>query len=132
MKQFNPSTEQAIEIVRRLCNKYPQFATKSDNYDKLAGKKSEYQLKIKDNINNNCIIAVSFNNSNYNLMLNSYYVVDIARLIRYTVCLPINKEQYKELSAMFDDAIYTSILNDMRELNFYDDDIESMFVDEEE
>lgn len=133
MKQFNPSTEQAIEIVRRWCDKYPQFATKIKDYNKLADKKSDlYQLKIKDKVNDNCIIDVSFNNSNYKLILSSYYTNESNILTRYIVRLPINKEQYKELSVMFDHAIYTNILNDMRELDFYDDYIESMFTDEQE
>lgn len=134
MKKFNPNSKQAIEIVRRLCDKYPELVSKSEEVvDKMVAKPSvEYRIKIFKLIDD-CRVCTSIfiNDRDYKLHIGSYTQGSLEITPTSNLIIPVNKDEYDELATIFDYAIDKAIINSMIELGFTNNAIEEMFKDEE-
>ena len=134
MTKFNPNSKQAIEIVRRLCDKYPELVSKSEEVtDKMVANKPsvEYRMKISKLIDD-CRVCTSLfvNDKDYKLHIGSYTQGTLEINPRLNLVIPINKDEYDELATIFDYAIDKAIINSMQELGFTNNAIEEMFKDE--
>lgn len=134
MKKFNPNSKQAIEIVRRLCDKYPELVSKSEEVtDKMVAKPGvEYRIKISKLIDD-CRVCTSLfiNDRDYKLHIGSYTQGTLEINPRFNLIIPVNKDEYDELATIFDYAMDRAIINSMAELGFTNNAIEEMFKDEE-
>jgi len=134
MKKFNPNSKQAIEIVRRLCDKYPELVSKSEEVtDKMVAKPGvEYRMKISKLIDDcRACTSLFINDRDYKLHI-SFYIQDTLGIKpRLNLIIPINKDEYDELTTIFDYAMDRAIVNSMAELGFTNNAIEEMFKDEE-
>ena len=140
MTKFNPNSKQAIEIVRRLCDKYPELVSKSEEVidkeeatDRIVAKPGiEYRMKISKLIDD-CRVCTSIfvNDKDYKLHISSYTQGTLEINPKLNLVIPINKDEYDELATIFDYAIDRAIINSMIELGFTNNAIEEMFKDEE-
>lgn len=134
MKKFNPNSKQAIEIVRRLCAKYPKLAMKKkDSRGPTNTPCDIYEFKHYELIGNSKVLTHIFvNDFDYDLILWSYTEGGVMVDKRYKYVIPLNKDEYNEVAAIFEYAIDTAIINDLKELDFTENEITNMFRNEEE
>lgn len=128
MKKFKLTDVQAIKLIEKICDKYPE------NVKRAVCTNTSwyvcYYCPHKENTPSKRMLYISVTSDKYEISISERLYNDV---LGNAIVIPINQKQFNYIQKLFEDTLYSSITKHLiKDLNLSLDEVENMFTDEEE